>query len=76
MLAVLGGGLMGYDVLRRIDHVRQTAGEIINGDLSQRMTVTGRNDEFDRLSVVLNSMLQRIEHLMQAIIWRTICAIR
>jgi signal transduction histidine kinase len=66
LLAVLGGGLMGYSVLRRIDSVRQTAGEIINGDLSQRMTVTGRNDEFDRLSVVLNSMLQRIEQLMQA----------
>lgn len=66
MLAALGGGLMGYGVLRRIDNVRQTAGEIINGDLSQRMTVTGRNDEFDKLSVVLNSMLQRIEQLMQA----------
>ena len=65
-LAVLGGALMGYGVLRRIDSVRQTAGEIINGDLSQRMSVTGRNDEFDKLSIVLNSMLQRIEQLMQA----------
>lgn len=64
LLALVGGGLMGYGVLRRIDSVRQTAGEIINGDLSQRMTVKGRNDEFDRLSVVLNSMLQRIEQLM------------
>lgn len=65
-LTVLGGGLMGYGVLRRIDSVRQTAGEIMNGDLSQRMTVTNRNDEFDRLSIVLNSMLQKIEQLMQA----------
>ncbi|MEZ5479070.1 MAG: HAMP domain-containing sensor histidine kinase [Thiolinea sp.] len=65
-LALLGGALMGYGVLRRIDSVRQTVGEIINGDLSQRMTVTRRNDEFDKLSRVLNSMLQRIEQLMQA----------
>uniref|UniRef100_A0A6S6TVV5 histidine kinase n=1 Tax=uncultured Thiotrichaceae bacterium TaxID=298394 RepID=A0A6S6TVV5_9GAMM len=65
-LALLSGGLMGYGVLRRIDSVRQTAGEIINGDLSQRMSVKGRNDEFDRLSIVLNSMLQRIEQLMLA----------
>ncbi|MEZ5536320.1 MAG: HAMP domain-containing sensor histidine kinase [Thiolinea sp.] len=65
-LAVIGGGLMGYSVLRRIDRVRQTVGEIINGDLSQRMYVTSRNDEFDRLSIVLNSMLKRIEQLMQA----------
>ena len=66
LLAVLGGWLMGYGVLRRIDSIRQTAGEIINGDLSQRMVVTRRNDEFDRLSLVLNSMLQRIENLMKA----------
>lgn len=66
MLAVLGGWLMGYGVLRRIDSIRKTAGEIINGDLSQRMVVTRRNDEFDRLSLVLNSMLQRIENLMKA----------
>ncbi|HPY40639.1 MAG TPA: HAMP domain-containing sensor histidine kinase, partial [Thiolinea sp.] len=66
LLAVLGGWLMGYGVLRRIDSIRQTAGEIINGDLSQRMVVTRRNDEFDRLSWVLNSMLQRIENLMKA----------
>ena len=65
LLAVLGGWLMGYGVLRRIDSIRQTAGEIINGDLSQRMVVTRRNDEFDRLSLVLNSMLQRIENLMK-----------
>ncbi len=66
LLSLLGGGLIGYGVLRRIDSVQRTAGEIINGDLSQRMSVKGRNDEFDRLSIVLNSMLQRIEQLMQA----------
>ncbi len=65
-LAILGGALMGYGVLRRIDSVRRTADNIINGDLSQRMTVTSRNDEFDRLSVVLNTMLQRLEQLMKA----------
>jgi len=65
-LATFGGVLMGYGVLRRIDSVRQTADTIMDGDLSQRMTVTNRNDEFDRLSVVLNRMLQRIEQLMQA----------
>lgn len=65
-LAGIGGYLMGYGVLRRIDSVRQTAGEIMDGDLSQRMSVTKRNDEFDRLSIVLNSMLRKIEQLMQA----------
>ncbi|MCK5917428.1 MAG: HAMP domain-containing histidine kinase [Cocleimonas sp.] len=64
-LALLGGILMGRSVLRRIDAVRKTAGEIIEGDLTQRMPSTRRNDEFDRLSLVLNRMLQRLEQSMQ-----------
>lgn len=65
-LALAGGILIGYSVLHRINSVRETAGEIIEGDLSQRMQVTKKNDEFDRLSIVLNTMLARIEQLMQS----------
>ncbi|PID46442.1 MAG: two-component sensor histidine kinase [Proteobacteria bacterium] len=65
-LALAGGALIGYGVLHRINSIRQTAGEIIEGDLSQRMQVTTKNDEFDRLSTVLNAMLSRIEQLMQS----------
>ena len=65
-LALLGGVLMGRSVLKRIDVIRHTAGEIIEGDLTQRMPFTQRNDEFDRLSVVLNRMLQRLERSMQS----------
>ena len=64
-LALIVGALIGYSVLRRINKVRQTAGEIVQGDLSQRMQVTDKNDEFDRLSLVVNTMLSRIEQLMQ-----------
>jgi signal transduction histidine kinase len=64
-LALLGGVLMGRRILKRIDAVRKTAGEIIEGDLTQRMPFTRRNDEFDRLSLVLNRMLQRLEQSMQ-----------
>lgn len=64
-LALIVGALIGYSVLRRINRVRQTAGEIVQGDLSQRMQVTGKNDEFDRLNIVVNTMLERIEKLMQ-----------
>lgn len=65
-LALAGGSFMGHNVQRRIQAVSQTAKDIISGDLSQRMSVTGRNDEFDKLSRVLNSMLARIEQLMQS----------
>ena len=65
-LALAGGVLIGYSVLHRINSVRETAGEIIEGDLSLRMQVTKKNDEFDRLSIVFNTMLARIEQLMQS----------
>lgn len=64
-LALLGGSFMGYNVLHRINAVGKTANEIVSGNLARRMPVTNRNDEFDRLSRVLNSMLERIEQLMQ-----------
>lgn len=65
-LALAGGSFMGYNVQRRIHAVSQTAKDIISGDLSRRMPVTGRNDEFDSLSRVLNTMLARTEQLMQS----------
>ena len=64
-LAIMGGSFMGYNVLHRINGVAKTANAIVSGNLNQRMPVTTRNDEFDRLSQVLNTMLERIEYLMQ-----------
>jgi len=43
-------------VLRRIDSVSRTATEIMSGDLSQRLSVTKRDDEFDE--DLMNSMQQ------------------
>lgn len=64
ILALAVGMIFGQQVLRRIEKVRNTAGEIIDGDLSQRMPVNRRNNEFDQLSRTINSMLQRLEQLM------------
>ena len=63
-LALIVGMIFGQQVVRRIEKVRKTAGEIIDGDLSQRMPVNRRNNEFDQLSRTINSMLQRLEQLM------------
>jgi signal transduction histidine kinase len=41
-----------------------TSGQIVGGDLSRRLEVTGTGDEFDRLAESLNTMLDRIERLM------------
>jgi signal transduction histidine kinase len=63
-LVILGSALQGYQTLRRIDAVSHTAGEIMAGDLTRRIPITARNDEFDLLGQKLNAMLERIEQLM------------
>ncbi|MDQ0324497.1 signal transduction histidine kinase [Rhodopseudomonas julia] len=51
-------------VLKRIDSISATSRQIMTGDLSGRLEVTGTGDEFDRLALSLNTMLARIEALM------------
>ncbi len=51
-------------VLKRIDSVAVTSRQIMAGDLSGRLEVTGTGDEFDRLAESLNTMLVRIERLL------------
>ncbi len=51
-------------VLKRIDSISATSRQIMAGDLSGRLQVTGTGDEFDRLAESLNAMLGRIERLM------------
>lgn len=66
MFSLVGGVWIGLSVLRRIDSVSRTASEIMSGDLSQRLRVTDRNDEFDEIATKLNQMLNRIEDLMNS----------
>lgn len=66
LFALMGGLTIGTSVLRRIDSVSRTASEIMSGDLSQRLRVTDRNDEFDEVATKLNQMLNRIEDLMKS----------
>ncbi|WP_298815980.1 HAMP domain-containing sensor histidine kinase [uncultured Roseibium sp.] len=53
-------------VMKRIDDISATSRTIMHGDLTGRLSVAGNNDEFDRLAVNLNTMLERIELLMQS----------
>ncbi len=65
LFSLVGGVWIGTSVLRRIDSVSRTASEIMSGDLSQRLSVTARDDEFDEIATKLNQMLNRIEDLMK-----------
>lgn len=64
LASLLGGYLLARAVLRRIDTISGTAGEIMAGDLTRRVPIAGRDDEFDELAAKLNAMLERIEQLM------------
>jgi signal transduction histidine kinase len=44
-----------------------TAAAIAGGDLSSRVALSGRNDEFDRLAATMNTMLDRIVTLMEGV---------
>ena len=67
LFGLAGGALMSQNMLRRLDTINRTSGEIIAGDLTRRVPVTSAEDEFDVLAVNLNLMLDRIERLMKGL---------
>lgn len=67
LLAFFGGILLSRRTVRKIERINQTARSIISGDLSRRIPVTNRNDDFDQLADNLNQMLDRIQTLMEDI---------
>lgn len=64
VLAVVSGFFISRRVLRRMEGVTIASQAIMAGDLTGRIPVNGNQDEFDRLAVSLNRMLDRIEALM------------
>lgn len=51
----------------RLQPAADTAAAIAQGDLSQRVPLSGREDEFDRLGSAMNNMLDRIATLMEGV---------
>jgi signal transduction histidine kinase len=64
VVALAGGAVMSGRLVRKIETVSATSRDIIRGDLTQRVPVEHAGDEFDRLSLSVNAMLDRIETLM------------
>jgi signal transduction histidine kinase len=67
LFSIVAGIFTSIRVLRRLDTITSTASKIMSGNLSERIPVTRRNDEFDNLATSLNQMLDRIEQLMQGL---------
>lgn len=69
VISALAGLFVSYSLsrllLRRVNSITATVDEIMRGDLSRRVPVmTGEHDEFDRLALSLNRMLNRLSELM------------
>ncbi len=67
LLALVGGFMMSKTMMHRIEAINKTCHRIIDGDLTQRIAVSGGNDDFDKLIQTLNRMLDQIEELMHGI---------
>ena len=65
VFGLAGGVFMSRRLLSRIQAINLTSQEIVAGDLSRRIPVSGSNDEIDRLAINLNHMLDQIEQLME-----------
>lgn len=62
------GALAIQSLFRRsLADVSATANAISRGDLSHRVRISGRGDEFDRLAETINDMLDRIARLMDGV---------
>jgi signal transduction histidine kinase len=66
VLVVVGAYVFRRQIEGRIGEIRHTAGDIEAGDLKSRIAISG-DDEFARLSVDINRMLDRIEQLMSGV---------
>ncbi len=66
LLSLIGGYLISRSAARRADELARTAEAVMAGELGRRAPVRGSNDEFDRLALRMNAMLDQIGKLMEA----------
>jgi signal transduction histidine kinase len=66
-VAILVGLLARALLARRLARISGVAERVVLGDLSTRVPMTGSGDEFDRLSGDINTMLERIDELMDGV---------
>jgi signal transduction histidine kinase len=68
MVLGLAGALLMNGLFRSmLANVSATSAAIAAGDLTHRVRLTGRGDEFDRLAETINDMLDRIAWLMDGV---------
>jgi signal transduction histidine kinase len=64
LIGLVGALVFGGYLRSRLTRIEATADGIVAGDLTRRMTLGPRHDEFDRVAASLNVMLDRIATLI------------
>ncbi|WP_237181208.1 sensor histidine kinase [Roseomonas haemaphysalidis] len=67
ILAFLGAWMLRRALQERLAPATATAALIAGGDLSPRVPLSGHDDEFEQLGRSMNTMLDRIAHLMEGV---------
>ena len=65
ILSVASGLIASWLATRRAEDLANAARDVMAGDMSRRAPVRGEGDEFDALAEAINSMLDRLDQLMQ-----------
>ncbi|HEX4112397.1 MAG TPA: ATP-binding protein [Stellaceae bacterium] len=66
-LALAAGAFLSWRELHRVRMVHQAAARILQGKLKERLPVQRTADDFDRLALAVNRMLDEIERLLDEI---------
>lgn len=66
-LGLVTGWFFSAQVLRRVNGINQIAQQVEAGELSARVALSPRNDEFDHMATHINKMLAQVEHSFDAI---------
>jgi signal transduction histidine kinase len=72
LLAIACGAALNAMSNRRIRAIGETGREIMAGKLNRRLPTRGTHDDLDRLAVIVNTMLDEIERLVEEV--RGVCA--
>ena len=64
VLGAAGGLVLSRRISARLEAVNRSARAILDGDMSRRVPVGTRGDEFDRMAANLNAALDRIDRLV------------
>lgn len=67
VLGVLGGAWTSLVMLREVESVNKGIRKIMDGNLDERIPITGRGGDMERLVSNMNDMLDRIQLLMNGV---------